>query len=113
MALDIKLPDSDAFAGARTITLPSGKTAAIRSGFGRDLRRAQQAAGTDAGAFMFALLAMLVQIDGRAIAMEDLDEMSLADVMALQTEAAPNFPEPASTPAASPPSSSSASPPRS
>ncbi len=102
MALNITVPDAaDAFAGAKTVTLPSGRTAAIREGVGDDLRRAQIVAATDASLFLFALMARLVQIDGKAIAVEDLQEMKLADVLALQAEVAPNFPGPALMPAAS------------
>ena len=71
----------------RTIELPSGKSAEVRKGFGRDLMRAQRvAAGGDASAVIFALIAELTRVDGRKIVYEEVLEMELADVMALQAE---------------------------
>ena len=69
------------------IDLPSGARAEVRKGTGRDLMRAQRAvAGGDASAVVFALIAELTQIEGRKIVYEDVLEMELADVMALQAE---------------------------
>jgi len=71
----------------RAIELPSGARAVVRKGMGRDLMRAQRAvAGGDASAVVFALIAELARIDGRKIVYEDVLEMELADVMALQAE---------------------------
>src|SRR5271155_1505283 len=71
----------------RTIELPSGKSAEVRKGFGRDLMRAQRAAGGgDASAVIFALIAELTRVDGRKIVYEEGLEMDLEDVMALQAE---------------------------
>jgi hypothetical protein len=71
----------------RTVELPSGARAVVRKGLGRDLMRAQRAAaGGDASAVVFALIAELVQVDGRKVVYEDVLEMELADVMALQAE---------------------------
>src|SRR5271163_175035 len=73
--------------GVRTVELPSGKCAEVRKGFGRDLMRAQRAAnGGDASAVIFALIAELTRVDGRKIVYEEVLEMDLADVMALQAE---------------------------
>jgi hypothetical protein len=72
---------------SRTIDLPSGTRAEVRKGRGRDLMRAQRAAaGGDASAVIFALIAELARVDGRKIVYEDVLEMDLADVMALQAE---------------------------
>ncbi len=72
---------------ARTIDLPSGARAEVRKGYGRDLMRAQRAtAGGDASAVIFALIAEVARVDGRKIVYEDVLEMDLADVMALQAE---------------------------
>jgi len=82
----------------RSITLPSGKTAGIRKGKGRDLMHAQRAvAGNpDPTAVVFALIAELAQIDGAPIVYEDVVEMDLGDVLVLQAEVTgANFPEPA------------------
>jgi hypothetical protein len=99
----------------RSITLPSGKTATLRRGKGRDLMRAQRAvAGNpDPTAVVFALIAELSQIDGAPIVYEDVSDMDLGDVLVLQAEVTgANFPEPAPAspaPAASQDSSASAS----
>jgi hypothetical protein len=67
----------------RTVELPSGKCAEVRKGVGRDLMRAQRAAaGGDASAVIFALIAELTRVDGRKIVYEEVLEMELADVMA-------------------------------
>jgi hypothetical protein len=82
----------------RNITLPSGKTAVIRRGKGRDLMRAQRAVAgnSDPSAVVFALIAELTQIDGAPIVYEDVVEMDLGDVLVLQAEVTgANFPEPA------------------
>ena len=92
----------------RFLLLPSGKSAAIRKGFGRDLMRAQRVAGTssDPTAVVFALIAELAEIDGARIVYEDLLAMDLNDVLALQAEVAgANFQDP--PPAPSLPSSTS------
>jgi hypothetical protein len=84
--------------GSRSIALPSGKTAIIRKGKGRDLMRAQRAvAGNpDPTAVVFALIAELAQINGTPIVYEDVVEMDLGDVLMLQAEVTgANFPEPA------------------
>jgi hypothetical protein len=71
----------------RTIELPSGTRAEVRKGHGRDLMRAQRAAaGGDASAVIFALIAELTRVNSRKIVYEDVLEMDLADVMALQAE---------------------------
>jgi hypothetical protein len=106
---------SAAPAQSHTIALPSGKTAALRRGKGRDLMRAQRAtAGNpDPTAVVFALIAELAQIDGAPIVYEDVAEMDLGDVLVLQAEVTgANFPEPvldSPAPAASQASSASAS----
>jgi hypothetical protein len=92
----------------RTVTLPSGKTAAVRKGVGRDLMRAQRAAGAaaDSSAIVFALIAELTRVDGSRIVYEDVLAMDINDVLALQKEVAgANFQLPPRAP--SPPSSTS------
>ena len=72
------------------LILPSGRSAAIRKGVGRDLMRAQRVVGlsSDPNAVVFALIAELVEIDGEKIVYEDLLAMDLNDVLALQSEVA-------------------------
>ncbi|MGH7932272.1 MAG: hypothetical protein ACREQN_03785 [Candidatus Binataceae bacterium] len=95
----------------RQIELPSGKTAGIRNGKGRDLMRAHRAAAgnPEPMAVMFALIAELVEIDGKTLMYEDVLELDVTDVLMLQDEvvgggtASPNFqaaPTAAGTPAA-------------
>lgn len=101
-------PDSEV--APRVITLPSGRSAAVRRGLGRDLMRAQRAAGGsgEPSAIVFALIAELVVIEGENILYEDVLAMDLADVLALQAEVAgENFQFPPPPP--SPPSSTSGS----
>src|ERR1700758_4738168 len=89
---------SEQSAQSRSVMLPSGKTAAIRRGKGRDLMRAQRAvAGNpDPTAVVFALIAELTRIDGTPIVYEDVVEMDLGDVLVLQAEVTgAHFPEPA------------------
>src|SRR6266851_2919591 len=72
---------------SRAIELPSGARAEVRKGLGRDLMRAQRtAAGGDASAVVFALIAELARVDGRKLVYEDVLDMELADVLALQAE---------------------------
>ncbi|HUY28615.1 MAG TPA: hypothetical protein VMV27_14490 [Candidatus Binataceae bacterium] len=71
----------------RAMVLPSGREAVIRKGYGRDLMRAQRATvSDDPAAVLFALIAELVEIDGRRIVYEDVLGMDLGDVLALQAE---------------------------
>ncbi len=90
----VKIGGAPAKAGSepagRVVALPSGKSATVRRGFGRDLMRAQRAAGGsgDPGAVVFALIAELVEIDGAKILYEDVLAMDLGDVLALQAEVA-------------------------
>ena len=72
----------------KQITLPSGTMAEIRKGRGKDLMRAHRAVrgNDDPMAIAFALIAELANIDGKRIVYEDVLEMDLADVLALQTE---------------------------
>ncbi|MDO8433511.1 MAG: phage tail assembly protein [Candidatus Binatus sp.] len=82
----VKDPEQDQ-ESSRAIELPSGARAEVRKGLGRDLMRAQRvAAGGDASAVVFALIAELARVDGRKVVYEDVLEMDLADVLALQAE---------------------------
>lgn len=83
----------------RTITLPSGRTATLRTGRGRDLVNAHRAVASNPEpiAISFALIAELATIDGRKIVYEDLLTMDLNDVLVLESEIieapAENFPK--------------------
>lgn len=81
----------------KTFTLPSGKTAAIRKAFGRDIRKARVMAANQPEMFTSALASILMTIDGEPFAMEDMDEMEMLDYLAIEMETAelfPNFPTP-------------------
>jgi hypothetical protein len=83
----------------RTITLPSGRTATLRTGRGRDLVNAHRAVASNPEpiAISFALIAELATIDDRKIVYEDLLTMDLNDVLVLESEIieapAENFPK--------------------
>jgi len=72
----------------REIKLPSGRTAIVRKGFGRDLMRAHRAVGhnPEPTAITFALIAELAQVDGKTIVYEDVLAMELGDVLSLEAE---------------------------
>lgn len=75
---------------SKTLTLPSGKTAVIRHGKGQDLLQAQMKAKSSEE-IPYALIAELAEIDGVALVYEDILEMDLADVIALQGEISGKF----------------------
>jgi hypothetical protein len=68
-----------------TVCLPSGATAMVKKGKGRDLIRAQRAVPPNAEpiALTFALIAELTEIDGNKIVYDDVLEMDLEDVLRL------------------------------
>ncbi len=74
----------------KEIVLPSGRKATIREGKGRDLLNAQRIAQSPEE-IIYALLAELVQIDGIKHVYEDILDMPLTDVLALQAEIMGNF----------------------
>ena len=74
----------------KDITLPSGKTAKIKAGRGFDLLEAQKKAKT-AEEIPYALIAELAEIDGQALVYEDILELDLSDVIALQEIIAGKF----------------------
>lgn len=70
----------------KRLPLPSGSVAVFYRRKGRALSMAQRAAGEDTSRMAFALLAQMVEIDGRQPLMEDLEDMDLLDVLKLQEE---------------------------
>jgi hypothetical protein len=74
----------------KQILLPTGKTATFKDGKGRDLLNAQRKAKTP-DEIMFALIAELTEIDEQPLIYEDLLEMELEDVIALQAEMSGKF----------------------
>lgn len=75
---------------SKTLTLPSGKIAVIRNGKGHDLLQAQMKA-KNSEEIPYALIAELAEIDGQALVYEDILEMDLPDVVALQGEISGKF----------------------
>lgn len=69
----------------KELTLPSGKIAIIQKGKGKDLLQAQMKAKTS-DEIPYALIAELAEIDGEKLVYEDILEMDLEDVLALQGE---------------------------
>ena len=68
-----------------TIPLPSGKTATLRAGTGRDFVKAGTLAGQDQPmAVGAALISLLVQVDGKALSFDDALDLPLNDFMKLQ-----------------------------
>ena len=67
------------------VKLPSGKVAVIKNGKGKDLFWAQKMAN-DSSEIMKMLMIRLVEIDGKGITEDDLDEMDIADVLQLTVE---------------------------
>lgn len=84
----------------RDVTLPSGAIASIRKGRGRDLMNAQRAlanspAASDPVANQYALIAELVEIDGRQVVYEQVLDMNLPDLLVLMRETfSEDFPSP-------------------
>ena len=69
----------------KELVLPSGKIAIIEKGKGKDLLQAQMKAKTS-DEIPYALIAELAEIDGQKLVYEDILEMDLEDVIALQGE---------------------------
>ena len=74
----------------KELTLPSGKIAKLKDGKGLDLLNAQRKA-KNSDEILFALIAEIAEIDGEAVIYEDLLEMPLEDVLALQAEISGKF----------------------
>jgi len=70
---------------AKEITLPSGKVARIKEGKGKDLFWALSNS-TGQNDIIKLLIVRLTEIDGKPITEDDLEELSLADVMTLMKE---------------------------
>ena|SRR5688572_2576678 len=69
--------------GDETFTLPSGKTATIQAYKGKHIRQAMKIADGDTSIIPFALISLIVTVDGNKVVYEDIDEMYGPDVMKL------------------------------
>nr|DAU52975.1 MAG TPA: hypothetical protein [Caudoviricetes sp.] len=74
----------------KELTLPSGQIAVLRNGKGKDLLQAQMKAKTPEE-IPYALIAELAEINGQKFVYEDILEMDLSDVFALQSEITGKF----------------------
>lgn len=70
----------------KQVTLSDGRTAVIKKGKGKHAQNALKVAGGDGEKYITALMAQLVEIDGKRVVMEDLEEMDMKDFMAIQAE---------------------------
>jgi hypothetical protein len=70
---------------AKEITLPSGRIARIKEGKGKDLFWALSNS-TGQNDIIKLLIVRLTEIDGKPITEDELEELSLADVMTLMKE---------------------------
>jgi hypothetical protein len=69
----------------KELTLPSGRIAKIKEGKGKDLFWALSNS-TGQNDIIKLLIVRLTEIDGKPIKEDDLEELSLADVMTLMKE---------------------------
>ena len=82
------------------ITLPSGRVATIRKAKGRDLMHAHRVAAgyPEPISISFALIAEVARLEGKQLVYEDILDMNLDDVLALENaisgaaESHENFP---------------------
>jgi hypothetical protein len=73
--------------GNKMIELSDGRKATIvTEPKGSHQRKAQKMMGDDTSLFLFALISLCIEIDGKPITMEELDEMPMKDTIKLQAE---------------------------
>jgi hypothetical protein len=70
----------------KEISLPSGKTATIKEGKGKDSQLALRMCGGDSSKYLSALMSVLCEIDGAKLVMEDIEELPLRDYNTLMAE---------------------------
>lgn len=68
------------------IILSDGRKATVLDFKGHHIRQAQRLMGDDTSLFLFALISLCVEIEGKPVLIEDLDHMPGKDVMKLQAE---------------------------
>lgn len=66
--------------------LTDGRTFEVKKGKGKHAMRATRISGGNEEKYMPAIMSMLVLIDGKAIVIEDLEEMDLEDYMTISGE---------------------------
>lgn len=77
----------------KTLTLPSGKKALLKPGKGRDLLKAQRMAN-DPSEIPYALISILVTVDGEELDVDQVLDMDLSDVLKLQEAVTGKAPSP-------------------
>jgi hypothetical protein len=68
---------------AKTVTLPSGVVAVIGIFKGRHISQAQKIVGSDTEKYLFALIAITTLFDGKAVTMEEVEDMDGWDCLKL------------------------------
>jgi hypothetical protein len=68
----------------RYVLLIDGRIAKIREGKGKDVERATMEAGGDSSKYFSSMMAGTTEIDGKAITMYELADLSMKDYMRLQ-----------------------------
>lgn len=68
----------------RFILLTDGRIAKVREGKGRDVERATMISGGDQSKYLSSMMSATIEIDGKAIIMEDLGDLGMKDYMRLQ-----------------------------
>ncbi len=63
-----------------TVKLPSGPVATIFDGYGRHMFAAQRMTQGDNTGFIACLMTQLVRVEGKAVTLEELEDMPLSDV---------------------------------
>lgn len=69
-----------------TVFISNGRKATIKAGKGIHAMRAQKMAGTDMDKYLNILMSLLVRIDTKPVTQEDLEDLPLADYMAIQAK---------------------------
>jgi hypothetical protein len=70
----------------KIIELSDGRKAEILPFKGYHIRQAQKLMGEDTSMFIFALISLCVEIEGKPVSVEELDHMNGKDVVKLQAE---------------------------
>jgi tRNA splicing endonuclease len=72
--------------GTKEFELPSGKKVVIYPGKGFHSNRAMKECEGDTSRYIVCFMALLVEIDGKKVTSEDLEDLSSKEYMKLQTE---------------------------
>jgi hypothetical protein len=70
----------------KQFTLPSGKQAVIYEGYGYHSNQAMEIAGANQGAYLNALMSLLVTVDGEKMRPDQFEMMRIKDYLAIKGE---------------------------